>query len=68
MSKRFTLNEEDVMKWLKNVAMFTMPTVAVLFGLMAQGVPFSKAWPVSLLALYGAIADLAKKWSSGETK
>lgn len=55
------MDKDLVLKWLQNLIFFTAPAVAVLFGLMAQGVQFEKAWPVALLALYGAIADLAKK-------
>lgn len=62
-SERWSLNKEDMRKWGTNLIVFTSPILVVLFTLLANGVPFSKAWPVALLAAYGALADLFKKWS-----
>ena len=55
------LNAEDLKKMGMNLIVFTAPALAVFFGLLATGVPFEKAWPAGLLALYGPIADFFKK-------
>ncbi len=65
-SKRFSLSKQDLTAWGKNLLMFTSPALVVLFTLLGNGVPFQKAYPVALLALYGAIADLIKKWKAGK--
>ena len=56
-----TLNQEQTKKFLINLAVFSAPALAVFFALLAQGVPFDKAWPAALLVLYGLLADFFKK-------
>ena len=55
------LNNEEFKKWALNLLKFTAPGLAVFFSLLAQGVPFEKAWPVALLVLWGLLADYFKK-------
>lgn len=50
--------------WGFNVLKFSAPILAVFFGMLAQDVPVEKAWPIALLALYGALADFFKKWKA----
>ena len=64
-SNRFQLNQVDIIKWCNNLVLFSAPILASFFYLLSTGVPLSKAWPVALLALYGALSDLFKKWATG---
>ena len=59
--KSLILRDEALFKWLKNVAMFTAPCLAIFFGQLALGVDLKKAGLVALLALYGILADYLKK-------
>jgi len=58
---RYTLDKEQLQKWSRNLLVFSAPTLAIFFGLLAQGVEWKKAIPVALLSLYGATADYLKK-------
>lgn len=58
------LKPEDWKKWGMNLLYFSAPILVIFFGLLAQGVTIEKAWPVALLSLYGALADLFKKYKS----
>ena len=58
------VNKADLFKWGQNLVVFSGPAMAAFFGLLAQGVPFNKAWPVALLILYQAVADLFKKFTN----
>lgn len=51
-------------KWAWNVLEFTTPTLIVFFAQLELGVPIKLAWPVALIALYGSIKDLLKKFQS----
>ena len=64
-SPRFKLSEQDILAWVMNLVYFTAPAFAVFFGQLALGVEVKKAGLVALLAFYGALADLFKKWSRG---
>jgi len=50
-------------KYLKNLLKFTAPILASFFLMLSQGVPVEKAWPVLLVAFWGALADYLKKLS-----
>jgi hypothetical protein len=52
---------DQAKKWLWNLAIFSAPTMGVFFGLLSEGVPFEKAWPVAILTLWGALSDAFKK-------
>jgi len=58
---RFTLDQEQLTKWAKNLLMFTAPALAVFFAQLALKVPVRDAALVALLALYGIAADYFKK-------
>lgn len=64
-SKPNQLNKTDLLKWGKNLLLFAAPTLAVFFGQLALGVNIKVAGAVALLALYQALADLFKKYKSG---
>ena len=61
ISPQGKLNIEDLRKMGINLIVFTAPVLTVFFGLLANGVPFSKAWPVAILVLWGVLADYFKK-------
>lgn len=58
---RYTLNKEQLKKWLKNLLLFTAPIMAVFFGQLALGVPIRDSLLVASLAIYGMAADYFKK-------
>lgn len=58
------LDMRDMKAVAINALIFTAPALAVLFSLLAQGVPFSKAYPLALFSLYSLLADLFKKWKN----
>lgn len=60
------LSREDWEKWFNNLLLFTAPALALFFGQLAAGVDFKIALSVALFGLYGAIADLFKKYKAGE--
>ncbi len=66
VSKKWRLNREDWKKIGINVIVFTAPALAVFFVQLASGVEWKIAGAVALLALWGLLADLFKKLSSGK--
>lgn len=48
-------------KFLSNLLKFSAPILGSFFLMLSQGVPLEKAWPVALVGLYGALADLFSK-------
>lgn len=59
--KKYTLNQAELLKWLKNILMFTAPVLAILFFQLSQGVEFKQAGLLALYALYALLADYFKK-------
>jgi hypothetical protein len=59
------LNKEDLKAWGVNFIKFVAPTLVIFFSLMAQGVEFSKAYPVAVFALYQSLSDLFGKYKKG---
>lgn len=57
------ITREDLMKFIKNLLVFTAPTLAVFFTQLKMGVSPKEALPLALLILWGLLADLFKKWS-----
>jgi len=55
------LDDEKLFKWLKNVAFFTAPALAIFFFQLSQGVEIEIAFSVALLAFYGMLSDYLKK-------
>lgn len=62
MSPKNTLVEQDIKAWSKNLLKFTAPALAIFFGQIALGVDWRIASSVALLAFYGAVADILKKY------
>lgn len=60
---RYILDKEQLVKWSKNLLVFTAPILAVFFGQLAMGVDVRPALLVALLALWGLLADYFKKLS-----
>jgi len=48
-------------KFLMNLLKFTAPILGSFFLMLSQGVPLDKAWPIALVALWGALADFFSK-------
>jgi hypothetical protein len=61
-----TLPAEKWKRWAKNLLTFTAPALVIFFGQLAAGVDWRAASAIAVLAFYGAIADLLKKYK-GET-
>jgi len=57
-SKANYLNKRDFKLWFISGLKYVAPTLAIFFGLLSQGVPVSKAWPVALLAFYQSLSKL----------
>ena len=65
MSKRFTLNKEDVRKWLKNTAIFLAPAVLVFLVAIQSGTPREEALYLVYLWLLNTAIDLTRKFVVG---
>lgn len=63
-SDKWTLNKQDWEKWGKNLLWFTAPALAIFFTQLTSGVDWKVAGGVALLALYGALADLFRKFKA----
>jgi len=62
MSKRFSLNKEDVLKWAKNTLTFLAPALIIFLTAIQSGVPIKEAlYSIYLWGLNVAI-DLLKKF------
>jgi hypothetical protein len=66
MSKKWTLNQEDLIRIGKNFLIFGAPALAVFFGQMAQGVEFKKSLWVAIFVVYQLLADLFRKLEAGK--
>lgn len=55
------MSKLDWRAWMVNLFKFSLPTVGIFFGLLAQGIPLDKAWPLAAYAFYQAIADYISK-------
>lgn len=64
ISKARSLNLAALKLWGMNLLKFVAPTLAIFFGLLAQGVELKMALPVALLAFYQALSDLFGKWKA----
>ena len=65
ISPKGKLNTADLKKLGLNLLKFVAPTLGVFFNLLAQGVPFEKAWVVAALGIYQAISDFFSKLNDG---
>lgn len=65
-SIRFTLDKQDLKKWLTNTAIFLAPALLVFLTALQSGVPLK----VALLSVYSYLLnvaiDLLKKFVSGK--
>lgn len=65
-SKRFTLNKEDVTKWLTNTAIFLAPALLVFLTAIQAGMPVKQAMLAVYTYLLNVVIDLLKKYVSGK--
>ena len=69
MSKKFTLNQEDLRKWAFNVLRFVLIPTALAFLTAYQGsLDVKVAWGVALGTAFNSAHDLLRRFLSGETK
>ena len=68
MSKKWTLNQQDLIKIGKNFLIFGAPALAVFFGQLSQGVEFKKSLWVAIFVVYQLLADLFRKLSNDPIK
>lgn len=64
-SKRYTLNKEDIYKWLRNIAIFAAPLVLLFLVEIQKGTDYKQALMFVYAALIQAAIDLLKKFISG---
>lgn len=66
VSKRFTLNKEELLKWLKNAAIFLAPAALVFLISIQAG----KGWQESLNVVYlwaiNTAIDFLRKFIAGK--
>ena len=65
-STRFTLNQEDVKKWLTNALVFLAPALFVLFASVADAIPADAKYGVFVLYVINVLVDLLKKFVAGK--
>jgi hypothetical protein len=65
MSERFTLNKEDVKKWLKNTAIFFAPALLVFLVAIQSGTTREEALYLVYLWLLNTAIDLTRKFVAG---
>jgi len=58
------ITKQDLIKFSRNLTIFTAPALVVFFAQLKMGVEPTEALPLALLILYGLLADLFKKWSN----
>lgn len=62
MSKRFSLNKEDIKRWLKNAAIFFAPAVLVFLVAIQAGTPKEEAMYLVYLWMLNSSIDLIRKF------
>lgn len=65
-SKRFTLNNEDITKWLKNALTFLAPLALVWLTAIQQGVSFKDSLNLLYMYALNVSIDLLKKFIAGK--
>ena len=67
MSKRFTLNKEDLLKVGKNALIFMAPALLVLLGDVLKALPEWVNGPYLIIALWlvNTLVDLLRKFVQG---
>ena len=66
MSKKWELNQADVVKIGKNFLIFGAPALAIFFAQLAQGVELKKAFLVAAFVFYQLVADIFRKLEDGK--
>jgi len=51
----------NLIKWGKNLLIFTAPALAAFFGQLALGIEWRASALFGIIILYGALSDLFKK-------
>lgn len=64
-SERFTLNKEDVKKWLKNALVFLGPAILVLLVSISDALPKDAQWGIVALYVVNLVTDLLRKFLAG---
>jgi hypothetical protein len=68
MSERFSLNKEDVKKWLKNAALFFAPALLVFLIAIEAGTPREEALYLVYLWALNVLIDLTRKFLASNGK
>ena len=66
MSKKWELNQTDIIKIGKNFLVFGAPALAVFFGQLASGVELKKAFWLAMFVFYQLLADIFRKLQAGK--
>lgn len=67
ISNKREIVREDVVKWIKNLLIFSSGSIIVFLVVLQQGGTFQQAGVALYGALVNALIDLFRKWE-GETK
>jgi len=62
MSKRFTLNKQDLIKWGKNTLIFLAPALIIFLTAIQAGVPVKEALYSIYLWGLNVLIDILKKF------
>lgn len=65
-SKRFTLNQSDVEKWLRNTATYSAPFALVFLVAIKEGKTLEQALYVLYLYALNVVIDLLTKFINGK--
>jgi len=67
MSKKYSLNQNDLKKWGINIFRFVLiPTIIAFLTALQGGVDIEIAWGVAIGTGYTAIIDLGRKFIAGK--
>lgn len=61
-SIRFRLNEDDLIKWAKNTALFSTPALIVFLTTLQSGADYRLAFGALSQALIASTIDILKKF------
>jgi hypothetical protein len=65
MSPKYTLNKEDVLKWLSNTIIFLAPALIIFLTAIQNGANIKDAGWVLGLWVLNTLVDLSKKYLQG---
>ena len=65
---QFQLNVEDVKKWAKNIILFAGPALLIGMTMYQQTGNIQTARTAFMVALYGIVVDLLRKFLADNTK